>query len=97
MMTKEQAAVELYELPDPITSESRTRFAARVVLETSLIYDATFIVFTILSYAPSRLTGETFNLIGVSVRPTRFAKPQYITVSFHASRCYKLLAYCPTS
>jgi hypothetical protein len=73
-MSKERAVVELYGYPDPSSSKSRARFAARIVLQTSLIYIIAFVLFTVLSIVPSWPMGSTCNLVGVSVRLTRSAE-----------------------
>jgi hypothetical protein len=68
MMSREQGAVGRY--GSSSSTRSRFRFAARIVLETGLVYNLTFIVFTALQFVPAQLTANICQMAGQSVRST---------------------------
>jgi hypothetical protein len=61
MMAKEQDAARSYGIPS--STRNRIRFAAHIVVQTGLIYNAVFIVFVVLTVVAAAFNAEQLSTL----------------------------------
>jgi hypothetical protein len=63
------------------STRNHIRFATRIIIETGLIYNVTFLVLITLGFVSAQLTANACQMVGQSVCSTCSAERRFVTIS----------------